>query len=66
MTTTRKPQLKAVPVADDRQPLPAPFVTDAEREGLATVNVTTDTGAPVLDVDGVLERSLGDYGKERR
>jgi hypothetical protein len=61
-----KPQLKAVSVADDRHPPPTPFITDAEREGLATVNVTTDTGAPVLDVDGVLRRTVPDYGKENQ
>lgn len=60
-----KPQLKAVPVADDRRTPPIPFITDAEREGLAIVNVTTDSGAPRLDVDGVLRQSLADYAKEK-
>ena len=63
--TNTKPQLKAVPVADG-PPQQVPFVTDAEREGLATVNVTTDTGAPVLDVDEVLRSSYPDYTEKKR
>ena len=57
-----KPQLKAVP-ATDKQP-PAPFTTDAEREGLAIVNVR-DSGAPVLDVDAVLRRPQSNPAKEK-
>jgi hypothetical protein len=56
-----KSQLKAVPTTD-KQPS-APFATDAEREGLAIVNVT-DSGAPVLDVDAVLRRTAVDYVKD--
>ena len=57
-----KPQLKPVP-ATDKQPS-VPFTTDAEREGLAIVNVR-DSGAPVLDVDAVLRRAEGERGKEK-
>ena len=58
-----KSQLKAVP-ATDKQP-PVPFTTDAEREGLAIVNVR-DSGAPVLDVDAVLRRTAVDYVKDKQ
>jgi hypothetical protein len=60
--TTTKPHLKPVPDAE-RQPLrPAPFVSDAEREGLPIVNVR-DKDAPVLDVDAILRRTLPDQTK---
>ena len=50
--------------AADKQPS-VPFTTDAEREGLAIVNVR-DSGAPVLDVDAVLRRAAVDYVREER
>lgn len=61
--SSSKPQLKAVPVAGDGPPQRVPFVTDAEREGLAIVN-TRDKGAPVLDVDAVLRRTLPNHVKD--
>jgi len=60
--TTTKPHLKPVSVADG--PARQPFVSDAEREGLAITN-QRDTGAPVLDVNAVLRRTLRDEGKEK-
>jgi hypothetical protein len=56
-----KPHLKPVPVADG--PVRQPFVSDAEREGLAITN-QRDTGAPVLDVDAVLRGALPNQAKE--
>lgn len=37
------------------------WVSDAEREGLPLVNVTTDSGAPLLDRDAVLRNSYPNY-----
>lgn len=45
-------------IVDDVDDAP-PWRSDAEREGLPTVNLT-DTGAPLLDRDKVLARSLPD------
>jgi hypothetical protein len=60
-----KPHLKPVPDADGPTRQPAPFVSDAEREGLPIVNVR-DKDAPVLDVDMVLRRTTPTYIKEKR
>lgn len=38
------------------------WVSDAEREGLPTVNLV-DTGAPLLDRDEVLRRSCPNYAR---
>jgi hypothetical protein len=62
--SSNKLQLKAVPVADNHRPPPTPFITDAERLNLPVVNVR-DGDAPVLDVDGVLQRALPDRVKDK-
>jgi hypothetical protein len=57
-----KLHLKPVPDADGPTRQPAPFVSDAERDGLPIVNVR-DKDAPVLDVDAILRRTLPDQTK---
>lgn len=37
--------------------------SDAEKEGLAVVNATTGSGAPVLQVDEILRKSQPNHGK---
>jgi len=39
--------------------------SDAEREGLPLVNLTTGSGAKLLDRDAVLRRSYPTYVKEK-
>jgi len=65
MTTNSKLHLNSVPDAEQQPLHPAPFVSDAERDGLSIIN-QQDKGAPVLDVDAVLRGTLRDEGKDKR
>ena len=61
---TINPHLNPVPDAERQPPQPAPFVSDAERDGLPIINIR-DRDAPVLDVDAVLRGTLRDEGKDK-
>ena len=39
--------------------------SDAEREGLPTTNLTTGSGAPLLNRDEVLRRSYPDHARRK-
>jgi hypothetical protein len=45
---------------DKPQPEPQSWQSDAEREGLPRTNIH-DTGAPLLDRDAAIAKSLPDY-----
>jgi len=49
---------------DKPQPEPQSWQSDAEREGLPRTNIH-DTGAPLLDRDAVLDKSLPNHAKEK-
>lgn len=53
-----QPQPTKMEMVDDVDDAPR-WLSDAEREGLPTVNLT-DTGAPLLDRDAILRRSYPD------
>lgn len=56
-----QPQQTKMEIVDDANDAPR-WLSDAEREGLPTVNLT-DTGAPLLDRDAVLRRSYLNYAR---
>lgn len=58
-----QPRPTKMEIADDVNDGPA-WQSDAEREGLPTVNLT-DTGAPLLDRDAVLRRSYPNYVRSK-
>lgn len=60
--TLRQLEQTKMEIVDDADDAPR-WLSDAEREGLPTVNLT-DTGAPLLDRDAVLRRSYPDYGRK--
>lgn len=51
-------KMEIVDDADDADGNPPPWQSDAERKGLPLVNEHDDKGAPLLDRDKVLKRSL--------
>lgn len=50
-------------IVDDIDDTP-PWQSDAEREGLPTVNRTTGSGAPLLRTDDVLKWEPGHLGRK--
>lgn len=57
--TLRRLEQTKMEIVDDDDDGPQ-WQSDAEREGLPLVNVTTDSGAPLLDRDKALAKSLPD------
>lgn len=58
-----QPQPVQMEIVDDANDTP-PWQSDAEREGLPTVNRTTGSGAPLLRTDDVLKWEPGHLGRK--
>lgn len=59
-----QPQPVKMEIVDDTDDNPPQWQSDAERQGLPTVNRTTGSGAPLLRTDDVLKWEPGHLGRK--